>query len=162
MKSLYESILDDEDTLISNSIKDSQDPLNVLISVCKERNNEDKILKKLDEGLFDDFLRDVISIDMNDIKPMVSWRVVDFGNFVSISLITKNNGSLFTIRYFRVQNKIEVEILKPGRSSGSAFNILQLTNYFEKYRSTLRKLGKLGFKKFTDFPNYTITYEKKL
>lgn len=167
MKSLYESILDDEDTLISNSIKDSQDPLNVLVSICKDKDNEDKILKKFDEGLFDDFLRDVISIDMNDIKGSgVTWRVIDYGNFVSISLITKNNGSLFTIRYFREKNRIEVQILMPGRSSGSAFKILRSTNYFDKYESTLIKLNNLGFEKSANFTNLSnfriITYEKKL
>lgn len=166
MKSLYESILDDEDTLISNSIKDSQDPLNVLVSICKDKDNEDKILKKFDEGLFDDFLRDVISINMNDIKPLgVTWRVVDYDNFVSISLITKRLSSIFTIRYFRKTNKISIEIFKQGRASGSAFNILLITNYFNKYRSTLRKLGKLGFKKYTDgFSSIRneVTYEKNL
>ena len=167
MKSLYESILDDEDTLISNSIKDSQDPLNVLASICKDRGNEDKILKKFEKGLFDDFLRDVISIDINDIKGSgVTWSVVDYGNFVSISLITRQSSSIFTLRCFRVKNKIEVEILRPGRSSGSAFKILQSTNYFDKYESVLIKLNNLGFEKSANFTNLgnfrMITYEKKL
>ena len=65
-----------------------------------------------------------------------------------------------------MKNYIEIEILKPGALSGSAVNILQLTNYFEKYRSTLRKLNKLGFEKSTDITNWgayrTITYKKQL
>lgn len=167
MKSLYESILDDEDTLISNSIKDSQDPLNVLASICKDKYNEDKILKKFDEGLFDDFLRDVISIDMNDIKGLgVTWRVVNYSNFVSISLITERFSTLFSIRYVRTSNKIILSLYKPSRNTGNNFNVLVCTNYFDKYRSTLIKLGKLGFKKSTTFPNLgnssTVEYEKKL
>lgn len=167
MKSLYESILDDEDTLISNSIKDSQDPLKVLVSICNDKNNEDDILNEFDKGLFDNFLRNVISIDIDDIKGLgVTWRVIDHGNIVSISLITSRLACMFVVRYFRVKNMIEIEILKPGRLSGSAVTTLQLTNYFEKYRSTLRKLNKLGFEKSTNITNWgvsrTITYEKKL
>ena len=167
MKTLYESILDDEDTLISNSIKDSQDPLNVLVSICKDKNVEDKILKKFDEGLFDDFLRDVISIDINDIKGLgVTWRVVDYGNFVSISLTTERFSILFSIRYLRLKNKIVLSLYKPSGSTGNNFNVLVCTNYFDKYRSTLRKIGKLGFKKVTNIPSLgnssTVEYEKKL
>ena len=166
MKTLYESILDDEDILIGNSIKDSQDPFKILVSICKERNNEDKILKKFDEGLLDDFLRDVISIDMNVIKGLgVNWRVIDYGNFVSISLITKTYCILFSIRYMRSSNRIIISLYKPSGSTGNSFKVLVSTNYFDKYRSTLRKLGKLGFKKYTIANlgnNSMVEYEKKL
>lgn len=164
---IRESLLDDEEELIGNSIKDSQDPLNVLASICKDKYNEDKILKKFDEGLFDDFLRDVISIDMNDIKGLgVTWRVVNYSNFVSISLITERFSTLFSIRYVRTSNKIILSLYKPSGRTGNNFNVLVCTNYFDKYRSTLIKLGKLGFKKSTTFPNLgnssTVEYEKKL
>lgn len=167
MKSLYESILDDEEDLISNSIKDSQDPLNVLVSICKDKNDEDKILKKFNEGFFDDFLRDVISIDINDIKPLgVTWRLVDYGNFASISLITRTFSVLFSIRYLRLKNKIVLSLYKPSGNADNKYKVLVCTNYFDKYRSTLLKLGKLGFKKSTIFPNLgnssTVEYEKKL
>ena len=167
MKTLYESILDDEDTLISNSIKDSQDPLNILAFLCKDKNVEDKILKKFDEGLFDDFLRDVISIDINDIKGLgVTWRVVDYSNFTSISLITRTFSVLFSIRYLRLKNKIVLSLYKPSGNVDNNYKVLLCTNYFDKYRSTLRKLGKLGFKKSTMFPNLgnsgTVEYEKNL
>lgn len=164
---IKESILDDEETLISNTIKDSQDPLNVLASMCDDKYKEDEILKKFDKGLFDDFLRDVISIDINDIKGLgVTWRVVDYGNLVSISLITERFSTLFSIRYVRTSNKIILSLYKPSGRTGNNFNVLVCTNYFDKYRSTLRKIGKLGFKKVTNIPNLgnssTVEYEKKL
>ena len=164
---IRESLLDDEEELIGRSIKDSQDPLKVLVSICNDKNNEDDILNEFDKGLFDNFLRNIISIDIDDIKGLgVTWRVVDLCSFVSISLITKQLSNIFVVRYFKMKNYIEIEILKPGALSGSAVTILQLTNYFKKYRSTLRKLNKLGFEKSTDVTNWgayrTITYKKQL
>jgi hypothetical protein len=104
---------------------------------------------------------------MNDIKGLgVTWRVVDYSNFTSISLITERFSTLFSIRYVRTSNKIILSLYKPSGRTGNNFNVLVCTKYFDKYRSTLIKLGKLGFKKSTTFPNLgnssTVEYEKKL
>jgi len=60
MKSLYESILDDEDTLIGNAIKDSKNPF---ITLANLMSNEANLIdhKQEIEKLFDKFIKTIKS-----------------------------------------------------------------------------------------------------
>jgi len=55
MKTLYESILDDEDTLIGNSIKDTQNPFRVLKIKYDELKNSYRAWERYAEGIMSKF-----------------------------------------------------------------------------------------------------------
>lgn len=83
MKTLYESILDDEETLIGNSIKDSQNPFQFVSALM---DNENLLIrhKQEIEKLFDKFIKTVkskhpieINTQLDGIKLRMKHRAFD-------------------------------------------------------------------------------------
>ena len=56
MRTLYESILDDEEVLINNTKELANNPLLWLIDAFKNNMSDEDILKGVENGLFDEFI----------------------------------------------------------------------------------------------------------
>lgn len=63
MKSLYESILDDEDVLFTDIKNTINNPFIIIHNMFENNEDQSNILKRIEDGLLDDFLKGVLFID---------------------------------------------------------------------------------------------------
>ena len=158
MKTLYESILDDEDVLVNDANKSINDPFTVYIAAVDNNIKKIELQRLLSKGLFDKFIKEELYLDPKD----YFWGLNTYTDGIaSASLRDKNNTIMpFIIRYRRKTKQFDIEIYKfshSGRTSG----IFE----YDKYKKTLSNFRKRGFKKSTwsldKMGNYNV-YNKKI
>lgn len=140
MRTLYESILDDEDVLIDDVKKSSNDPIEVFIAAIDSDMSRDDISKMLNGGLFDKFIKEELKLDPKD----YFFELNTYNDRIaSASLKDKDNTiTPFIIRYRRISKQFDVEIYKFSRY-GRVSDIFE----YDKYKKTLSSFRKIGFKK---------------
>ena len=75
MKTLYESILDDEDELIADTKKSVNDPLKLICNILNNGASEKEISDCIESGVLDDFFKDILLIDRKkDIAGLSLYR----------------------------------------------------------------------------------------
>jgi nucleoside-diphosphate kinase len=177
---LQESILDDEEEIISKNTKISNDFFNsFVVRVLQDLGNggdENVIYKRLNNGELDDFLRDFLSVDIDKIRERVRWRVRLFDNSdfdcktptFEIKLDYYGN-YIVKIAYSPLaymHNALLIYVPRMDlRTSLNRFprhfiNTLDCTNYIQNYKDIKKKFKKEGFiekTKSKEFVIYTKT-----
>jgi hypothetical protein len=158
MRTLYESILDDEDVLVNDTNKSINDPFAVYIAAVDNNVKNIELQKLLEKGLFDKFIEEELYLNPED----YFWGLNTYtDNIASASLRNKDNTIIpFIIRYRRKTKQFDIEIYKFSRS-GRVSDIFE----YDKYKKTLSNFRKRGFKKSTwsldKMGNYNV-YNKKI
>jgi hypothetical protein len=158
MRTLYESILDDEDVLVNDTNKSINDPFAVYIAAVDNNVKNIELQKLLAKGLFDKFIEEELYLNPED----YFWGLNTYtDNIASASLRNKDNTIIpFIIRYRRKTKQFDIEIYKFSRS-GRVSDIFE----YDKYKKTLSNFRKRGFKKSTwsldKMGNYNV-YNKKI
>lgn len=158
MKTLYESILDDEDVLVNDANKSINDPFVVYIAAIDNNIKSTELQELLSKGLFDKFIKEELYLDPKD----YFWVLNTYTDGIaSASLKNKDNTIVpFMIRYRRKSKQFDIEIYKFSHS-GRVSNIFE----YDKYKKTLSNFRKRGFKKSTwsldKMGNYNV-YNKKI
>ena len=158
MKTLYESILDDEDVLVNDTEKSINDPFAVYIAAVDNNVKNIELQKLLSKGLFDKFIKEELYLDPKD----YFWVLNTYTDGIaSASLKNKDNTIVpFMIRYRRKSKQFDIEIYKFSHS-GRVSDIFE----YDKYKKTLSNFRKRGFKKSTwsldKMGNYNV-YNKKI
>ena len=163
MKGLYESILDDEDILIDD-VKKSSNDFNVIQYLCKE-GEFDKLIKICNDGFLDKFIKDILYINPKELRIDGRFR---YGFYVVKYFISYNEKLvLLEINYSLGDNKLYISIPDNDRITNFQHterldNQLkdQLNNMYNKRNKITRSIKKLGFTKSkTQFP-YMEFFEK--
>jgi nucleoside-diphosphate kinase len=179
---LQESILDDEDELISKAVKMSNDFFNsFVVRVLQDLENggdENVIYKRLNNGELDDFLRDFLSVDIDKIRERVRWRVRLFDNSdfdckipTFEILLDCNSNYIVRMMYSPLEyahNELYLYIprmdLKNSLNNFSRIfreTISNYTNYVQNYKDIKKKLKKEGFIEKTKSKEFVL-YTKKM
>ena len=111
MKSLYESILDDEDILTSRIKRDVTDLSNILHSLFNS--TDEVILEQIESGILDDFVENKLCLNLNQVKILYSKN----GANKKITIYSKHIAILI-IRYIPTLKQIIIEIRKRKYSNG--------------------------------------------
>jgi hypothetical protein len=140
MKALYESILDDEEILISDVKNTINDPFATIVAAIDSGMNENELAKFIASGIFDKFVDNELYLNSKDFD----WEVMTFNDsIVSISLCYSNPKTLVVVIRYRKKSRIlDLEIHKFS-SWGSIRDIFE----YDKYKKTLSNIRKRGFKK---------------
>jgi hypothetical protein len=140
MKALYESILDDEEILISDVKNTINDPFATIVAAIDSGMNENELAKFIASGIFDKFIDNELYLNSKDLD----WEVMTFNDsIVSISLCHSNSKTLVVVIRYRKKSRIlDLEIHKFS-SWGSIRDIFE----YDKYKKTLSNIRKRGFKK---------------
>jgi hypothetical protein len=155
MKTLYESILDDEDILIDN-VKDTiNDPFATIVAAIDSGMDEYELAKFIAGGVFDKFVNDELYLNSKDFY----WDIMTFSNsMVSISLCnSKTNVFAIKVRYMRKSRILNFEIIK-FNSRGIINDIFE----YDKYKKALSNIRKRGFKKSNSLDRNLNVYSKEI
>ena len=68
MKSLYESILDDEDILVNNANKSINDPFKIIYNLFINNADVKDIQEIIDSGILNKFIEKKLFLNLNDLK----------------------------------------------------------------------------------------------
>lgn len=140
MKTLYESILDDEDILISDVKNTINDPFATIVAAIDSGMDENELAKFIAGGIFDKFVDNELYLNSKDFY----WEIMTFNDsIVSISLCHHNSKTfVIVLRYRRKSRILNFEIHKFS-SWGAIRDIFD----YDKYKKTLSNIRKRGFKK---------------
>lgn len=161
MKTLYESILDDEDILMSDIKNTINDPFTTMIAAVDSNMTEHEFAQFIGRGVFDKFIEEDLYLNLK----YVYWSIKTFNDsIVSIALCYDDVDIIpLIIRYRRKTRMLEIEIHKYN-NSGMIRNIQKLFEY-DKYKKILSNIRKRGFKKSNSsldkIGNYNV-YNKKI
>ena len=179
---LQESILDDEEEIISKAVKSSNDFFSSFVARTlqdlENGGDENVIYKRLNNGELDDFLRDFLSIDIDKIREHVRWRVrlfdnITFGKKIPTFEILLDCYGNYIVRMMYspleyAHNELYLYVprmdLKTSLSRFSRnFNntLLHYTNYMQNYNDIKKKLKKEGFIEKTKSKEFVL-YTKKM
>ena len=140
MRTLYESILDDEDVLIDDVKKSSNDPIEVFIAAIDSDMGRGDISKMLNGGLFNNFIKEELKLDPND----YFWMVHTYNhNIASAGLCSKKDNNFYPliIRYVR-KKSFCIEF-----KQFSIYGEMRDITSYDQYKKTLGCFRKRGFKK---------------
>jgi hypothetical protein len=155
MKSLYESILDDEDVLIGDVKNTINDPFAALVSAIDSGVDENELAKFIAGGIFDKFVNDELYLNSKDFY----WDIMTFSNsMVSISLCNrKTNIFAIVVRYMRKSRILTFEITK-----FNSWGIIKDIFEYDKYKKALSNIRKRGFKKSNSLDRNLNVYSKEI
>lgn len=149
MKSLYESILDDEDVLISDTKEFANNPLNLLINTL-ERRNIQEIQSLIQDGVLDGFFKDVLNLNIKFFNVKVAClgsQLYVYFKFGYDYIITFSHSSRGDIHILLVTKKLFNEKYKN--------TVLENTTLYKNRRKIIQNLKKIGFEKaFYNDKNY--------
>lgn len=158
MKTLYESILDDEDVLVQGVKNTINDPFISIVSAIDSGVDENDLVKFIAGGIFDKFINDELYLNSKDFD----WDIMTFNDsIVSISLCHRNSKTFaIIVRYRRKSRILNLEIHKFSNRG----SIRDIFNY-DKYKKALSNIRKRGFKKSNSsidkIGNFNV-YDKKV
>lgn len=142
MKSLYESILDDEDELIGKAKDAFNDPFTAVIAAIDSGMSGNDLQKFINNGVFDEFIKNELYLDPKNHY----WIVNTYTDSIASASLCNKDFEIhpFIIRY-RIKSKtFDIEIKKLSKY-GQVSNIFE----YDKYKKTLSHIRKRGFKKST-------------
>ena len=168
MKTLYESILDDEDILIDNIKKTSNNPFELIYELFKGDFDIKDIQLILDEGVLDDFIEKKLFLNPKEIDVFVSGdRVtkrieleskqqydpilkilyrVEWPEQLTLVLVTKTKlEELFTTNYINGKSVLTFPWVD--------------TDFYKKYNTVCNNIKKEGFEKKNGMRPVNKTYK---
>ena len=151
MKSLYESILDDEDVLIGELKGDINNPLNLLINTLEGGNiNTQEIKSLFQNGTFDNFFEDVLGLDIKLFEVNVLYQ----GPGLRIGFKFGRN-YIVEFSYWHGKDMHMLLATKKLFDKKYKNTVLERTNLYTNRRRITQNLKKLGFEKaFYSDKNY--------
>lgn len=142
MKSLYESILDDEDVLVNQTKDDLNNSLNLLIHTIK-KGDKQQIESLVQNGVLDDFFKDVLGLDIKLFKVefvhgRIMWMIrfaFGYHDIVSLSGLHRERNINFLLA---TKKFIDTQYKHTG---------LDNTSLYTNRRKISQNLKKLGYVK---------------
>jgi hypothetical protein len=130
MKTLYESILDDEDVLIQSTRDSINDPFKIFADIVKSDMSKDEFEKSVDI-MFKDFITNTLNIDDNNLK----WEVYSFTSRIKSVYLRdpESDDYLLALRYLFYDKALEVSIAKKN-SEISEFYGIERKSYSKIYK----------------------------
>ena len=140
MRTLYESILDDEDILVGDIKNTINDPFAAIVAAIDSGEDENGLAKFIAGGVLDKFVNDELYLNSKDFY----WNIMTFNDsIVSMSLRRDDiNIDPLVIRYRRKSRILNFEIHK-----FSSWGIIRDIFEYDKYKKILSNIRKRGFKK---------------
>ena len=167
MKTLYESILDDEDILIQNTKETANDPLNLLINTI-ERKNTQEIKSLIQNGALDSFFEDVLGLDIRffevDVYYLGALKIeFNFGYEYIVGFSYWHGENIYmTLATKNLLNKLSTKNNFNKKHKNTA---LENTTLSKNRRRVIQNLKKIGFEKSYDIDRdheqYVYKYNKK-
>ena len=158
MKTLYESILDDEEILIGDIKNTINDPFVAIVAAIDSGMDEIDLAKFIAGGVFDKFVEEDLYL-----KPKyVYWSVKTFNDSIVSMALRRDDIDIdpLVIRYRRKTKILQIEIHKY-----SNYGKIQKFFEYDKYKKILSNIRKRGFKKSNSsldkIGNYNV-YNKKI
>ena len=144
MKSLYESILDDEDVLIGDAKNALNDPFAVMVATIDSGVDEYDLAKFIASGVFDKFVNNELYLNPKDFY----WNIMTFNDSLVSMSLCKSDSNFFPIivRYRRKSRILNLEIHEFRSWGASAIRDIFKC---DKYKKTLSNIRKRGFEKST-------------
>lgn len=143
MKSLYESILDDEDVLINRVKDDINNPLNLLINTLERENiNIQEIKSLMQNGTFDNFFEDVLGLDIKLFEVNVQYQ----GPGLRIEFKFGRN-YIVEFSYWHGKDMHLLFATKKLFDKKYKNTVLEKTNLYTNRRRITQNLKKIGFEK---------------
>lgn len=161
MKTLYESILDDEGVLADGLKKYADDPFIMMVTTIDSGANEEDFIKFISReirGMFDKFIKEELYLNREDFY----WSINTFNDSIVSIALCHNDIDIdpLIIRYRRKTRIIQIEIHKY-----SNYGVIQKIFEYDKYKKILSNIRKRGFKKSNSslykIGNYNV-YNKKI
>ena len=143
MKTLYESILDDEDVLISNAKEFANNPLNLLINALEEGNIRE-VKSLFQNGTFDSFFENALGLNIK------LFEVIIYYSGGSNLRIGFKFGHNYIVEFSHWRSKRSVHVLiatKKLFDKKYKNTVLERTNLYINRRRITQNLKKLGFEK---------------
>ena len=158
MRSLCESILDDEDVLVQGVKSTIIDPFTTMIAAVDSNMNEYEFAKFIRRGVFDKFIEEDLYLN----PKYIYWSVKTFNDSIVSIALRRDDIDIdpLVIRYRRKTRILQIEIHKYGN-----YGKIQKFFEYDKYQKILSNIRKRGFKKSNSpidkIGNYN-TYNKKV
>lgn len=158
MKTLYESILDDEDILVQDVKNTINDPFAIMIAAVDSNMNEYEFAKFIRRGVFDKFIEEDLYLN----PKYIYWSVKTFHDSIVSIALRRDDIDIdpLVIRYRRKTRILQIEIHKY-----SNYGKIQKFFEYDKYKKILSNIRKRGFKKSNSsldkIGNYNV-YNKKI
>ena len=158
MKTLYESILDDEDVLVGDIKNTTNDPFTAIVAAIDSGIDEYELAKFIAGGVFDKFVNDELYLNSKDFY----WEIATFDDSIVSIYLCKSDSNILPIvvRYRRKSRILNFEIHK-----FSGWGVIRDIFEYDKYKKTLSNIRKRGFKKSNSsidkIGNYNV-YNKKV
>ena len=155
---IRESILDDEDELISRAKDAFDDPFTAVIAAIDSGMSRDDLQKFINSGVFDKFIKNELYL----VPEGYFWELMTYNDGIASAGLKNKDNTItpFIIRYRRKTKQFDIEIYKFSHS-GRVSDIFE----YDKYKKTLSHIRKRGFKKSTwsldKMGSYNV-YNKKL
>lgn len=159
MRTLYESILDDEDVLINNNKELANNPLLWLIDAFENNISDDDILKVVENGLFDEFIKDNFYLDRKkSLNASISKYYRNRNLEFRFSNITQ---SVIRIEYYEGYDDVFIQYMSKSEINGNyKYTGLDSSDFYKKHSNIGKNLKKLGYKKSKTHSTGCILYEK--
>ena len=160
MKTLYESILDDDDVLIGD-VKKTSNEFDVILSLCKE-GDFDRLTEMCNDGLLDKFIKDILYVDPKELK--IDGHFYYYGLYAVEYFMNHNKELvLLRIKYSLRGGKLYISI--PNNEGITNFQYVekigdQLNDMYNKRNKITRSIKKLGFTKNKTQIPYIDLFEK--
>lgn len=158
MRTLYESILDNEDILVQGVKSTIIDPFTTMIAVIDSNITEPEFAEFIRRGIFDKFIKEDLYLN-----PKYAYLSVNTFNDLIVSMALRRDDidiDPLVIRYRRKTRIIQIEIHKY-----SNYGVIQKIFEYDKYKKILSNIRKRGFKKSNSsldkIGNYNV-YNKKI
>ena len=167
MKSLYESILDDEDVLINDTKDYINNPLNSLINTIEVKNVQ-KIKSSIQNGALDNFFKDVLGLDIKlfevDVYYLGALKIVfKFGYDYIVEFSNWHGEDIYMI--LATKNLFNKLSTKNNFNKKYKNTALENTTLYKNRRRVIQNLKKIGFEKSYDIDRdheqYVYKYNKK-
>ena len=142
MRTLYESILDDEDEVLDKIEDISKNPLNVLIRTI-EKGDKQQIESLVQNGILDDFFKDVLGLDIK----LFEVGVVR-GRITWIIRFTFRYDDIVSLYYLHGGRNIDILLAtKKFIETKYKYTVLDNTSLCTNRRKISQNLKKLGYVK---------------
>lgn len=160
MRTLYESILDDEEVLVQGVKDIINDPFTTMVAAVDSNmtEREFKFAEFIKRGIFDKFIKEELYLNREDFY----WSINTFNDSIVSIALCHNDIDIdpLVIRYRRKTRIIQIEIHKY-----SNYGKIQKIFEYDKYKKILSNIRKRGFKKSNSsldkIGNYNV-YNKKI
>lgn len=157
MRTLYESILDDEDVLIQDTKEIANNPLVVIYEMFKNNEDQSRIIKLVEDGLLDEFLMDNFYIDR---KKDLKCKIMSFGNTKNLQFNYYNSPyELIGFVYNKGFSGMDIKYMTKNKIyEYYKYTGMENSKFYKQHTKIGNNLKKLGYEKVIMHTRHFVYY----